>query len=88
MAERRTGRRLRRALRPPRPARRLAGGRAAGLGADPGRSSGPERLTETWRVLEGSGVLASVTELAPRFATEDELRLAHTEAHVGACSRR
>jgi len=44
----------------------------------------PERLTETWRVLEGSGVLDGVTQLAPRFATEDELRLAHTEAHVAA----
>ena len=44
----------------------------------------PERLTETWRVLEGSGVLAAVTELAPRFASEDELRLAHTDGHVAA----
>jgi acetoin utilization deacetylase AcuC-like enzyme len=42
----------------------------------------PERLTLTRRALEGSGVLAHVTEVAPRFATEDELRLAHTEAHV------
>jgi acetoin utilization deacetylase AcuC-like enzyme len=42
----------------------------------------PERLTLTRAALEGSGVLASVTELAPRFATEDELRLAHTEGHV------
>jgi acetoin utilization deacetylase AcuC-like enzyme len=42
----------------------------------------PERLTLTRRALEGSGVLASVTELPARFATEDELRLAHTEGHV------
>jgi acetoin utilization deacetylase AcuC-like enzyme len=42
----------------------------------------PERLTLTRRALEGSGVLATVIELAPRFATEAELRLAHTEAHV------
>jgi acetoin utilization deacetylase AcuC-like enzyme len=42
----------------------------------------PERLSLTRRALEGSGVLASVTELAPRFATEEELRLVHTEAHV------
>jgi acetoin utilization deacetylase AcuC-like enzyme len=42
----------------------------------------PERLTLTRGALEGSGVLASVVEVAPRFATEDELRLAHTDAHV------
>jgi acetoin utilization deacetylase AcuC-like enzyme len=42
----------------------------------------PERLSLTRRALEGSGVLASVTELPARFATEDELRLVHTEAHV------
>jgi len=42
----------------------------------------PARLTLTRGALEGSGVLASVTELPPRFATEDELRLAHTERHV------
>jgi acetoin utilization deacetylase AcuC-like enzyme len=42
----------------------------------------PERLTTTRRALEGSGVLGAVTELAPRFATEDELRLAHTPEHV------
>src|SRR5688572_9792340 len=43
----------------------------------------PERLTLTRHALEGSGVLAWVTELAPRFATRAELRLAHTDAHVG-----
>jgi acetoin utilization deacetylase AcuC-like enzyme len=42
----------------------------------------PERLTLTRQALEGSGVLASVTELVPRFATEAELKLAHTDAHV------
>jgi acetoin utilization deacetylase AcuC-like enzyme len=42
----------------------------------------PERLTLTWEALEGSGVLADVTRVEPRFATEDELRLAHTDAHV------
>jgi acetoin utilization deacetylase AcuC-like enzyme len=42
----------------------------------------PERLTLTRRALEGSGVLGSVIELPPRFATEAELRLAHTESHV------
>ncbi len=42
----------------------------------------PERLTLTRRALEDSGVLASVIELAPRFATEDELGLAHSGAHV------
>jgi acetoin utilization deacetylase AcuC-like enzyme len=42
----------------------------------------PERLTLTREALEGSGVLASVTELPPRFATEAELRLAHTDGHV------
>ena len=42
----------------------------------------PERLTLTRSALEGSGVLADVTELPPRFATEAELRLAHTEDHV------
>ena len=42
----------------------------------------PERLTLSRRVLEGSGVLAHVDELPARFATEDELRLAHTPEHV------
>jgi acetoin utilization deacetylase AcuC-like enzyme len=42
----------------------------------------PERLSLTRRVLEGSGVLGAVTELTPRFATEDELGLVHTSAHV------
>jgi acetoin utilization deacetylase AcuC-like enzyme len=42
----------------------------------------PERLTLTRKAFEGSGVLRSVTEVAPRFATEAELRLAHTEGHV------
>ena len=42
----------------------------------------PERMTLTRQVLEGSGALEQVTELAARPATEDELRLAHTEAHV------
>jgi acetoin utilization deacetylase AcuC-like enzyme len=42
----------------------------------------PERLSLTRGVLEGSGVLDAVVELAPRFATEDELALAHTPEHV------
>ncbi|HYI20300.1 MAG TPA: histone deacetylase [Solirubrobacteraceae bacterium] len=42
----------------------------------------PERLTLSRRVLEGSGVLGHVDELPARFATEDELRLAHTPEHV------
>jgi acetoin utilization deacetylase AcuC-like enzyme len=42
----------------------------------------PERLSLTRRALEGSGVLAEVVELPPRFATEEELHLVHTEAHV------
>ena len=42
----------------------------------------PERMTLTRQVLEGSGALEHVTELAARPATEDELRLVHTEAHV------
>ena len=42
----------------------------------------PERLTLTRSALEGSGVLDRVTELPPRFATEAELRLAHTDEHV------
>jgi len=42
----------------------------------------PERLTLTRSALEASGVLAEVIEVAPRLATEAELRLAHTEAHV------
>jgi acetoin utilization deacetylase AcuC-like enzyme len=42
----------------------------------------PERLSLTWRVLEGSGALESVTRLEPRLATEDELALAHSPAHV------
>jgi acetoin utilization deacetylase AcuC-like enzyme len=42
----------------------------------------PERLTLTRRAFEGSGVLETVIELAPRFATEAELSLAHSESHV------
>jgi acetoin utilization deacetylase AcuC-like enzyme len=42
----------------------------------------PERLTRTWSALAGSGVLSEVIELAPRLATEAELRLAHTDGHV------
>jgi acetoin utilization deacetylase AcuC-like enzyme len=42
----------------------------------------PERLTETWRVLEGSGVLERVRRVDARQATEGELLLVHTEAHV------
>ena len=42
----------------------------------------PERLLRTRQVLEGSGVLAHVDELPARFATEGELRLAHTPEHV------
>ncbi len=42
----------------------------------------PERLSLTRRVLEGSGALAWVTELAARPATPGELALAHSEAHV------
>lgn len=43
----------------------------------------PERLTETWRVLEASGVLEHVERVEAREATDDELRLVHTEEHVG-----
>jgi acetoin utilization deacetylase AcuC-like enzyme len=42
----------------------------------------PERLIVTRRVFEGSGVLGQVVELPPRFATADELLLAHSEEHV------
>lgn len=43
----------------------------------------PERLTETWRVLEASGVLEHVERVEAREAADDELRLVHTEEHVG-----
>jgi acetoin utilization deacetylase AcuC-like enzyme len=42
----------------------------------------PERVSLTHSVLEGSGALEWVTQLPARFASEDELRLAHTGAHV------
>jgi acetoin utilization deacetylase AcuC-like enzyme len=42
----------------------------------------PERLTETWRVLEGSGVLEHVVRVDAWAATEHELELAHSDAHV------
>jgi len=42
----------------------------------------PERLGLTRRALEGSGVLGAVTELEPRLASGDELRLVHTDGHV------
>ena len=42
----------------------------------------PERLSLTRGVLEGSGALGWLTPIDARHATEDELALAHTEAHV------
>ena len=42
----------------------------------------PERLSLTRRVLEASGALAWLTELQPRLATQQELALAHSDAHV------
>ncbi len=42
----------------------------------------PERLSLTRSVLEGSGALDWVSELEARPATADELRLAHSDAHV------
>ena len=42
----------------------------------------PERLTLTRRAFEGSGVLEGVVAVAPRFATADELALAHDDEHV------
>jgi acetoin utilization deacetylase AcuC-like enzyme len=42
----------------------------------------PERLVETWKVLESSGVLEHVRRVDAREATDEELRLVHTEAHV------
>jgi acetoin utilization deacetylase AcuC-like enzyme len=42
----------------------------------------PERLTETWKVLEASGVLEHVQRVEAREATDDELRLVHTPEHV------
>ena len=42
----------------------------------------PERLSLTWRALEASGLLAALQRVEPRFATEDELRLVHTDGHV------
>src|SRR5829696_2610217 len=44
----------------------------------------PERMTLTWRVFQGSGVLADVTRLDARMATVEELELAHTPEHVAA----
>jgi acetoin utilization deacetylase AcuC-like enzyme len=44
----------------------------------------PERMSLTWRVFEGSGVLGSVERLDARMATVQELELAHTPAHVAA----
>jgi acetoin utilization deacetylase AcuC-like enzyme len=40
----------------------------------------PERMTETWRVLEASGV--HVQRVEAREAGDDELRLVHSGAHV------
>ena len=42
----------------------------------------PERLSLTRSVLEGSGALDWLTEIAPRFASGEQLALAHTERHV------
>jgi acetoin utilization deacetylase AcuC-like enzyme len=42
----------------------------------------PERLSLTRSVLAGSGALEWVIEIPARHAVEDELRLAHSDAHV------
>jgi acetoin utilization deacetylase AcuC-like enzyme len=42
----------------------------------------PERLSLTRRVLERSGAFEWLTELPARQAAEEDLALAHTEAHV------
>jgi acetoin utilization deacetylase AcuC-like enzyme len=42
----------------------------------------PERLSLTRGVLEGSGALDWLMPIDARHATEDQLALAHTEAHV------
>jgi acetoin utilization deacetylase AcuC-like enzyme len=42
----------------------------------------PERLSLTREVLERSGALERLIEIGARHATEAELALAHTEAHV------
>jgi acetoin utilization deacetylase AcuC-like enzyme len=42
----------------------------------------PERLSLTRSVLEGSGALDWTVPIAARHAREEELALAHTEAHV------
>jgi acetoin utilization deacetylase AcuC-like enzyme len=42
----------------------------------------PERMTETWKVLEASGVLEHVQRVEAREASDDELRLVHSDAHV------
>ena len=42
----------------------------------------PERMEVVMTALAGSGVLSRLERLAPRVATEEELRLAHTAAHV------
>jgi acetoin utilization deacetylase AcuC-like enzyme len=42
----------------------------------------PERLSLTWRALEGSGVLERVRRLPARKATPAELELVHTPGHV------
>ena len=42
----------------------------------------PERMTETWKVLEASGVLEHLVRVEAREATDDELRLVHSDSHV------
>jgi acetoin utilization deacetylase AcuC-like enzyme len=42
----------------------------------------PERLVETWKVLQSSRVLEHVQRVDAREATEEELRLVHSDAHV------
>jgi acetoin utilization deacetylase AcuC-like enzyme len=42
----------------------------------------PERLSLTCAVLDGSGARDWLVDIEPRMASADELRLAHTDAHV------
>jgi len=42
----------------------------------------PERMTETWKVLEASGVLDHTQRVEAREARDGELRLAHAPEHV------
>ena len=52
------------------------------LAGNTGHPERPERLTAIWNGLEKAGLLQSLSRIAPRRVTQQELRLVHTAAYL------